>query len=332
MSGAAAASAAHYPPGIVVAEVVGGAPDLAPLTFPHYRKHLLAPAPERIAVAARRGSEPIGLALLAPSQHPGAAELLSLCVSYDLRRQGIGSALLEASLARAAAAGFRAVLSYHSSRLPAVEGFEATLRKAGWSPPDPVNIRVMLRCGPMRTAMTEWPGMRRLLANPGIECVLWRDLASAEIARLQGLSGEPQCPESLRLDPWLAHIDADLSIGLRVKGEAVGWVLIALTDPTENGRSDAFCPAAYIRRDLWRSGSLVRGYLRAIERVAEARGTEARLRFSTSANLPGMHALTLRRFAPAVEWVDELRRCSIEIFPRLCAVSHQRVSDCDIFD
>ncbi len=89
-----------------------------------------------VATASAKAPTPVGLLLARIAADE--AELLTVCVDADRRGRGVGSALLQAALDHAAAAGARRVyLEVEESNGPALAlyrraGFEVAGRRAGY--------------------------------------------------------------------------------------------------------------------------------------------------------------------------------------------------------
>jgi len=263
----------------------------------------------RIAVGARLDGRPVGLALALWEPDSPQVRLLSLMVAPELRCRGIGSRILRRCEDLAAATGRPRLATYFSSILPDAGAFAATLAKTGWSAPALLELRCAVRAGETATAIAGWPGMeRRLASRDDVAFTPWNECVSADLARIADLAGAADCPPGLTPTHCATEIDPEESFVLRQGGEVVGWILARLDrdagdDPP--GAPTLFISAAYIRRDLWRSGLLVLAYhFMACRHVARF-GSDAPARFSTSPKYPGMMALIRRRFAPAAVWVDE---------------------------
>jgi GNAT superfamily N-acetyltransferase len=273
------------------------------LTFPRYRPLVESSKENTLAIAASSDLVPVGLALAEFDKKEAVARLLSLAVDASHRRRGLGGGLLRACEAALADLGCREVAAYHSSRLPCATAFAATLRRCGWPPPQVCQVRSAGRCGVLAAAIAEWPGVRRLLRNPDFTFMPWTTLTPTDETAIDRLCQEPACSQYLSPKTWTGQIEPRISTVIRQGEELVGWVLVRL-DP-EYSEPTLHCEAAYIRHDLWRSGLLVAGYLHVYRAAASCFGNDTILHFHTSPRLPGMMALTRRRFAPVSLWVDD---------------------------
>ena len=289
--------------GVSIERLRGSASAFENFTFPRYR-HLLDPLSTRtVAVAACSGLRPLGLALAEYAASKENAELLSLFVDGQDRRQGIGRALLRACENALAESGCKFVAAYHSNRLPGAPAFEATLRGCGWEAPKVSRVRSAGRCGALAAAIAEWPGVRRLLQNPDFSFASWSTVTDADDLAIERLSAEPTCVPNMSPNSWTGYIEPRASVAIRRRGTLVGWVLNRLhaTDP----EPILYCESAYIEHSLWRTAVLVAGYFHGYRMAAEHFGPDCVLHFFTGPRMPGMIALTRRRFAPVSMWVDD---------------------------
>jgi len=301
--------------------VSGYADEFAEFTFGRYRPFLSAPEPGQVTVGARVAGKPIGLALAAWRSDLAEARLFSLMVAPAYRRQAIGRSLLAACESLVADAGRARLHAFYSSLLPAAGPFAALLVVRGWNSPQACELRCCVPAGALADAIAGWPGVTgRMLANAGITIACWAERTAQDTAAIEKLSQPSSCPGSLSPQYWSGLFDEGTSLVLRAHGEIVGWILARL-DPS--GGADAavpptlFVPAAFIRRDLWRSGMLVAAYHAISRGHADRFGATAPVRFSTSSSYPGMMALTRRRIAPVALWIDDWMGSSKSLVSRI---------------
>jgi GNAT superfamily N-acetyltransferase len=282
------------------------------MTFPAYR-HLLALEPARrhpgipgqplvqpIALGASVGPEPVALALAEiPGGQTATAEVLSLYVVPALRGRGLGTALLAAMeryLARMGAEHAEAVYTAGSSGEQAIERI---LGKAGWSAPE--HRQIMMRFTLEGARRMDWYG--RYPFDDGYEVFPWKNLTDAE---REGLRASQQATGWIKsdLEPWKhdsCGFEPVSSIGIRLGGEIVGWVITHALDE----RTVRFT-CSFIRRDLGRRGKIVPAYTEVIRRLSEGTGfTDATL--TVPAQHRGMSNFILRRCAPHATFVGESR-------------------------
>ncbi len=288
---------------------VADSPFCETMTFPAYR-HLLAMQPafrlpreaeqrlvQAVGEVARLGDQCVGLALAeAPVRaENGPPELLSVLVQKEHRRMGIATALVEAIEDAMRARGFATVEAVYMTGKESIAAVERIFVKRGWETPDLRTVTVKFT---MQEALaTPWYGrMRLLLASAEIFC--WTDLTADERRQLvESNQREPWIPDGLQ--PWRHDIigfDPVSSVGLRYRGEVVGWVI--------NHQVDARTvrlTCSFMRKDL--SPRIVPLYSEVLRRLSEA-GCEF-CTFITPTVYPGMLEFIQRHCAPYAGFTGE---------------------------
>ena len=282
------------------------AEELGGMTFPSYR-HLLhlraAPRhPEQgddrvvqpLGVMARLDGAAVGLALAEapvdpPADEPAIPELLSIFVKADHRNQGVATALLERLEAALAGRGFGEVKGTFMSGRSANDALLRVLAKRGWTPPA---VRtVTLRFTPQGARATPWYG--RLQYSDDYEVFPWGELTKEEREGLyRTQAAGPWIPAGL--EPWRHDrygYDAVSSLGLRYKGQVVGWVINHRLGP-----SMVRFTCSFMRKDLGRRGRIMPLYTAALERL-EKDGCQDCL-FITPVEFPNMVHFVTDRCAP----------------------------------
>lgn len=200
--------------------ILGDAPPaFAGMTFSSHAALLrgLTPQGEVIALAPVADGTPIGLALARIDADGIGAEVLSLFVQPTLWRQGIGTALLEAVEQVMRERRCREARIAYSTG-PSSAALERVLQKRGWSPPQP---RMLLaQIGP-ELMHDRWVAESRI-PSP-FEVFAWSELTATERAALEAVRST--IPPPL----WPFESDAPVepcnSLGLRLAGEVVGWMV-----------------------------------------------------------------------------------------------------------
>ena len=198
-------------------------PQFASLTFGSFRQLLHAPSNGAVlALGASKGNEPVGLALAHLDASTASAELLSLFVAKDSRREGIGRALLARLDAELKAAGIRSVQAVYTNGKPSTPALEALLADAGWS--EPIVRQHFFRADLAQLQSAPW--IQEMRTPKGYEIFPWTELKAHEEAELLRSQAE---------DPWFPELlspfqDAELfeaagSVGLRHQGRVVGWMI-----------------------------------------------------------------------------------------------------------
>lgn len=281
------------------------------MTFPRFRHLLLLyPAPryptegdrrivQPLGVVARAGDHAVGLALAAiPLDAPHGAQVLSVFVQPHWRRHGVATRLLAQLEEELRAAGVNHLEASYMTGKASVPVLERLLAKAGWAPP--VTRTVTVRFTPAEARTTSWYG-RNLLPR-GSEIFEWAQITDDEMARLKAShQASPWIAEGL--EPW-AHsaygFDRDTSVGLRLRGEVVGWVI--------NHRiwhDTLRFTCSYMRPDLARRAAILPLYTESIERADRA--GYKRCTFITPVDYKGMVDFIMIHCANWVSYVGETR-------------------------
>jgi GNAT superfamily N-acetyltransferase len=283
------------------------------MTFPAYR-HLLAmkPAPrlpsepeqrlvQPLALAARTPEGPVALVIAELPMHreSGPPELLSLFVAPGHRGKGIGTALVEEMEQALEVRHADSVDAVYTTGKPSIAAVERIFEKRAWDPP---TLRSLLVKFTIPEALsTPWYGRMGLLPG-GAEIFSWSDLTPAERARLHETNARaPWIPMSLQ--PWRHDslgFDPVSSVGLRYRGDVVGWVINHQIDP----RTVRFT-CSFMRKDLAGRARILPLYSESLRRLSEA-GCEFGT-LITPTVYPGMVEFVRRHCAPYVSFTGETR-------------------------
>jgi len=285
----------------------------AGMTFPAYR-HLLALRPalrlpaepeqrmvQPIALVARSPEAPAGLVLAEPAVNAadGPAELLSLFIAPEHRGRGVGSSLVEAMERALAERGQTVVEAVYTTGRPAIAAVERIFEKRGWDAPQ---VRTLTVKFTMQEAVnTPWYGRMELLPA-GAEIFAWKDLTPAERTALhESNERAPWIPISLQ--PWRHDqlgFDPVSSVGLRYRGEVVGWVINHQID----ARTVRFT-CSFMRPDLARRARIIPLYSEAVRRLSQTACEFCTM--VTPTVYPAMIAFIRRHFEPYASFTGETR-------------------------
>lgn len=266
---------------------------------------------EPVALAAWRGEEPVALAVAEiPEGQAARAEILSLSVAAEHRGRGLGAALLAATERQLALRGVEEVRGVYMTGQPSQPALERLLVKAGWSAPE--TRQITMRFTPEGARRMDWYG--RYPFGAGFEVFPWKEITDEERERLRA-SQRATAWIKPDLEPWRHDaygFEPVSSIGIRLDGEIVGWVINHALDE----RTVRFT-CSFIRRDLGRRGKIVPAYTESVRRLSK--GTA----FTTcTLTVPlrhgGMSAFVLRRCAPHALFIGETRGTG----KRLAAETH----------
>ncbi len=191
------------------------------MTYPAYYPLLsqLATNPRVVAVAARMGSHPVGLALgEIEATNSKAGHVLSLYTLPPARGLGIGSALLRALEVEFFQHHCIWLTGIYQAGKPTTSLLERLLERNGWADPVLNSRTFKIR----RDVAATMPWMQRFWPAPPYEIFLWRDLTPAERAWLQNVDWYPSVLSPFKSE---ANLDPASSIGIRYRGEIVGWAI-----------------------------------------------------------------------------------------------------------
>ncbi|HET7293932.1 MAG TPA: GNAT family N-acetyltransferase [Vicinamibacteria bacterium] len=251
------------------------------MTFPVYR-HLLSlrPSPRHpeqgddrpiqpTGFVARAGGEPVGLALaeLPLGSSEASPEVLSLFVRLESRNRGVGTALLDRLQTHVRERGFAELRAVFMGNRPGNDALLRVLAKLGWSAPE---VRtVTLRFSPRGARNCPWYG--RVKLSHEYEIFPWTALLPREREELQRSQAEaPWIPAGLV--PWehdFHSFDPVSSLGLRYRGQVVGWVINHRVPP-----ATVRFTCSFMRKDLGRRGRILPLYTASLERLEAAGCTD----------------------------------------------------------
>jgi GNAT superfamily N-acetyltransferase len=243
----------------------------AAMTFPAYR-HLIPLEPtERhpgdgkpirpLGVLAFEGEQLVGVGLAeVPLSSGPVPEILSLFVAPEKRKQGVATALVEALEQELRGHGCTRVEAVYMTGKPSVQAVERIFVKRHWEAPVPRTITVKFT--PEEAATTPWYGRIPLRKDESI--FPWTEITEAERAHIK---------ESHERSPWIATgleswrhdsigFEATSSVGLRYRGEVVGWVINHEIAP-----KTVRMTCSFVRADLARRARILPLYTASLERL-----------------------------------------------------------------
>jgi GNAT superfamily N-acetyltransferase len=287
------------------------------MTFPSFH-HLLALEPtilhpreadqrsiEPLAIGATEGGLPVGLALGAlPLKEEGLPELLSVYVVPDHRRRGIGDGLLAGFEEAVRKTRLTRVHTVYMTGKPGTEIFERLIQRRGWSLP--VARMIVVKFTLEQAMSTPWYRKYRLRSR--FETFPWKNLTEEDLRELKRSQEKTRwIPEDLL--PWKHDrlgFEPASSIGARLGGEVVGWVI------NHQLSSDTVrFTCSFIREDLARRGRIVPLYSESISRMGDTAFT--RCMFTVPAQHKEMVAFAKRWCAPWASFLGETRGSGKEL-------------------
>jgi len=239
------------------------------LTYPLYRSRLqtLTIEGKTIAIGASVSDKPVGL-VLAEILGDGSAKVLSIFVEPNYRCLGIGAALLntlEEELTLRDCTNLEIVYTLAKSTTLALERL---LQKCNWPSAKPR----MLICKTTTDDMINAPWMKLSRLPAAYEIFPWMEITPQERVALKKQQEEKHwmASDAIPFD-YEQDLEPINSIGLRYKGEVVGWLITHRTAPDTIRYT-----CSYVRPDIQRMGRIIPLYIRATQLQMEAgisRGT-----------------------------------------------------------
>lgn len=295
------------------------APEFVGMTFPAFR-HLLdlqpalrllsdanRPPIQPLAVGATVGGVPAGLAVVeAPITGEEPPELLSLFVSAEHRRQGIGTALVKRVEAELAERGCASVRTVFTAGKPGIAAFERVLVKCAWEEPTPRSLSARFTVEEAQ----RFPWLGRYPLREGCEIFPWVELKPeerVELRRSQAATGWIK-PD---LVPWNFDehgFEPVTSVGMRCPDGVVGWVINHVT-----AQDTLRFTCSFIRKDLGRRGRILPLFSESINRLAMTAYTTCT--FIAPVRHATMVAFVERYMAPWVSFLEETRGASKALVP-----------------
>ena len=188
----------------------------AHLTFPIFRRRLerLDGGPAApVAVGARLGGEAVGLVLLDFAD--GYAEVLSVFVKEGYRRRGIAGRLLERAETETEKSRREIRLAYEGGA-PCTEAVERLLAARGFGAAQRRSL--VCRCSGTRIRQAPW--LKKDLLPAAFEIFPWADLDERQREELRRADWYPALLSPFREEDAVEGLN---SLGLRYKGQIVGW-------------------------------------------------------------------------------------------------------------
>ena len=278
------------------------------LTYPLWRKQLseIDGTSSIIAVGAEFNALPVGLAIAYRFPEGNKAQILSIFVQPEYRRRGIGKRLLENLSQRLSAKGCdRLELSY-TSKTESTSALEKLLNRQSWSIPQPK----MLVCHSNQDTISKAPWLYSSRLPATFEVFPLSKLTVREYQIIQQKQARsPWYPEILSPFKGELPVEPLNSLGLRYRGEVVGWMATHRIDPQTIRYTSLF-----VRKDLQRMGRAIPLIAEAIKRQLQ---TDIPNYICTAAveNKP-MVKFVRRRLQPFLTQIQESKQTHLEIARR----------------
>jgi len=234
------------------------------LTFSSLRPRLLTLKPEGslVAIGASSAGRPVGLLLAEILSDERSAKMLSIFVVPSHRRQGIATALLkrwEEELALRGCTEAQLVNDLTTRLTTRSSLLEALLRKCHWI----LSNTELIYNSDSTTNIIQAPFLQKKYVLPSdMEIFLWQEITSKERLVIE---------QTQRVNSWIEEplypfkheesFEPLNSLGLRYRGEVLGWVL------TKRLEVDTIAyNCMFVRKDLQRMGRGIALFVEAIKR------------------------------------------------------------------
>ena len=233
------------------------------MTFPafqgllNFNSAVVAP----LAIGTLQNEAPAGLALLVTNPSAAEAELLSIFVSPQLRRNGIALELMQRTLAYCKKQNIQKISATYMSGQDSTQTLENIFKKTGWALPQTRMLVVRCSLDSIKSA----PWLNRYALPKGYEVLPWAQVTTAEreALRVSNLEKPWIAPDLVPFD-FEENYEPVTSVALRVNGAIVGW---CLTHAVE-GMLRFSC--AFVRKDLQRLGRLLLLWDEVVARMPHA--------------------------------------------------------------
>ncbi|MBR9972538.1 GNAT family N-acetyltransferase [Magnetospirillum sulfuroxidans] len=274
---------------LTIAPVTAADDRLKTLTYPRFAEYLTPAAlaaPWFHVIAATTATQPVGMAMLIQDAE-SSWRLMSVAVSAQSRRNGIGLALMQAAAQWAATRSLPTLYSVHGGEMRGVDAWQGLLDRAGWSPPVLCLLSLTGHATWATEARREWDDLFVRLAASGFTVTPWCQRSVEDEAILAHLA-----VGTGRMAPQgVTDVLPGASLVIREHGLPVGWVLA--TTGTQPG--DIYYPAGYVTRRLQRMGWLVAALVEACLSQQRTYGADGTCSFQTAGDNRAMQDFMLRR-------------------------------------
>ena len=271
------------------------------LTFPLFRPLLTTVEADSrcVFVGATLLNQPVALGIAEIDQEDQTrGEVLSIFVAPQHRRNGLGSKLLNMLEGAMAERGAQSGRLTYMTGLPQTPALESMLSRGQWMEP---RCRMMV-CDGEFDQIIKAPWMRNRELPPEFSMFPWSELTQAERQEIADRQATQQWyPEVLTPYRNEHLVEPAMSLGLRYKGEIVGWCIAhRLSVDTVRFAS------LFVRRDLQTVGRAVQLLANSIYLSV---GTPIyKARFDVAMDNPGMLRFIKTRMAPYLTNISYILR------------------------
>lgn len=234
--------------------------DYLSFTFPSYQQHLynLHSQSSTVAIGALDDQKPIGLALAKISLPEKSARVLSVYIAPKYRHQGIGTALLTRLEAELVLRGCQQAQLTYTSGGSSTKAWERVLENCHWLPPEPQQL--VCKCD-HQILNAPWL-QKEVFWSSSFTIFPWQEITTEErILLCKQQETKPWIPSLLVPFHHEYNLETLNSLGLRYRGEVVGWVLTHRLAPDTIRYT-----CSYIRPELQKFARILSLYSESIKR------------------------------------------------------------------
>jgi GNAT superfamily N-acetyltransferase len=268
------------------------------MTFPGLQ-YLLEKTETEIAIFAYTityMNQPIGLCIGEINQQKESAEVLSLFVEPTHRNRGVATQLLQYIESEMKARGCQHMSINYLSGKPTTASLERVLQKCLWAEP---HVHEIICKGHIYNGIKmPWVKKEGYFVN-SYEIFPWSSITNEEIMSIQ--ERKDNIPQDLYPLQYMANMEGVNSIGLRYRGDVVGWLISHRIAP-----DTIRFTCSYIRQDLQKIGRNLGLMAEAIKRQYQARVPY--IIWTTPMHHQGMVEFTKKRISPFLIYLKEFKK------------------------
>ncbi len=174
-----------------------------------------------IAIAVEKDSEPVALCLASYYKELAYGNIHSLHVDPSVRNQGIGHSLLKNMEQTLVEKGCQSIILHYRDDEPTTPYLEKILKEEGWSEKEQVVEQYFFDCKTFNPYWYDHPPK----FPKGITEFPWKQLKPVEKKQIEKDYSQGHFDSSV--NPFLEEktVEPINSIGLRYKGEVIGWMI-----------------------------------------------------------------------------------------------------------
>lgn len=241
-------------------------------------------------------NQPVGLSIGEINQEEESAEILSLFVEPTHRNRGVSTQLVKFIEDEMKAKGCQHLAMTYLSGKPTTYSLERVLQKCHWAEPQ---VHEIICKGHIDNGIKmPWVNKEGYFVN-SYEIFPWSSLSNEEKMSIQ--KQKDKIPQDLYPLQYMANMERVNSIGLRYRGDVVGWLISHRIAP-----DTIRFTCSYIRHDLQKIGRNLGLMAEAIKRQHQAKIPY--IIWTTPMHHQGMVEFTKKRISPFLIYLKEFKK------------------------